>query len=76
MDGVNHADVRHRIQLRNIGDLRIPLYTATQPQLLFAIEPSIHGMGYRVTCTAHHHSVLSRIIMTVVSVSHIVSKYT
>ena len=29
----NHGDVRHQIQLRNIGDLGIPLYTATQSQL-------------------------------------------
>ena len=31
---LNHGDVRHQIQLRNIGDLRIPLYAATQSQLL------------------------------------------
>ena len=28
---------------------------------LFAIEPSIRGMAYQVTCATHHHSVLSRI---------------
>ena len=28
---------------------------------LFAIEPSIRGMAYQVTCAAHHHLVLSRI---------------
>ena len=28
---------------------------------LFAIEPSIRGMAYQVTCAAHHRSVLSRI---------------
>ena len=32
-DFLNHRDVRHQIQHRNIGDLRIPLYTATQSQL-------------------------------------------
>ena len=32
-DFLNHWDVRHQIQLRNTGDLRIPLYTATQSQL-------------------------------------------
>ena len=34
-DFLNHGDVnpRHQIQLRNIGDLRIPLYAATQSQL-------------------------------------------
>ena len=32
-DFLNHGEVRHQIQLRNIGDLRIPLYTATQSQL-------------------------------------------
>ena len=32
-DFLNHGDVRHQIKLRNIGDLRIPLYTATQSQL-------------------------------------------
>ena len=30
---LNHGYVRHQIQLRNINDLRIPLYTATQSQL-------------------------------------------
>ena len=35
-DFLNHVDVnpRHQIQLRNIGDLRIPLYAANQSQLL------------------------------------------
>ena len=33
-DFLNHGDVRHQIQLRNIGDLR-PLYAATQSQLCF-----------------------------------------
>ena len=32
-DFLNNGKVRHQIQLRNIGDLRIPLYTATQSQL-------------------------------------------
>ena len=32
-DFLNHGEVRHQIQLRNIGDLRILLYTATQSQL-------------------------------------------
>ena len=32
-DFLNHGDVRHQIQLWNNGDLRIPLYTATQSQL-------------------------------------------
>ena len=35
-DFLNHGDVRHKIQLRNIGDLRILLfiqYTATHSQL-------------------------------------------
>ena len=31
-DFLNYGEVRHQIQLRNIGDLRIPLYTATQSQ--------------------------------------------
>ena len=30
---VSGEDVSHQIQLRNIGDVRIPLYTATQYQL-------------------------------------------
>ena len=33
-DFLNHWDVRHQIQLRNIGDLSMALYTATQ-SLLF-----------------------------------------
>ena len=39
-DFLNLGEVRHQIQLRNIGDLRIPLYTSTQSQLLVRnIEP-------------------------------------
>ena len=30
---LNHGDVGHQIQLRNCGNLRIPLYAATQSQL-------------------------------------------
>ena len=32
-DFLNHGDVGHQIQLRNSGDLRIPLYAATQSEL-------------------------------------------
>ena len=32
-DFLNNGDVRHQIQLRNIGDLRIPLYATTHSQL-------------------------------------------
>ena len=32
-DFLNHGDVRHQIQLRNIGDLRLPLYATTHSQL-------------------------------------------
>ena len=32
-DFLNRGDVRHQNQLRNIGDLKIPLYAATQSQL-------------------------------------------
>ena len=32
-DFLNHGDVGHQIQLRNFGDLRIPLYAATEAQL-------------------------------------------
>ena len=32
-DFLSHGDVGHQIQLRNGGDLRIPLYAATQSQL-------------------------------------------
>ena len=60
-DFLNHEDVRHQIQLRNGGDLRIPLYGATQSPLFVPIEPSIRGMAFQVTCAADHRSVLSRI---------------
>ena len=44
---LNHGDAGHQIQLRNIGNLRIPLYAATQSQLFVSyIEPSIRGMAY------------------------------
>ena len=32
-DFLNHGDAEHQIQLRNGGDLRVPLYAATQCQL-------------------------------------------
>ena len=32
-DFLNRGDVGHQIQLRNGGDLRIPLYAGTQSQL-------------------------------------------
>ena len=32
-DFLNHGDVWHQIQLRNGGDLKIPLYAASQSQL-------------------------------------------
>ena len=32
-DLLNNGEVRHQIQLRNIDDLRIPLYAAAQSQL-------------------------------------------
>ena len=61
-DFLNHRDVRHQIQLRINGDLRLPLY-ATTPILntLFVTEPSILRMAYQVTYAAYHHSVLLRI---------------
>ena len=44
---------------------------------LLAIEPSIPGMAYQVTCAAHHHSVLSRINYdSLGTYSHIVSECT
>ena len=63
-DFLNHGDVRHQIELKNIIDLRTPLYTTTQSQLFVRyrlIEPSIRGMAYQVTCAIHRRSVLSRI---------------
>ena len=33
MQYCNHGDARHQIQLRNNGDLRIPLYSTTHSQL-------------------------------------------
>ena len=61
-DFLNHGDVGHQIQLRNGGDLRMPLCAAIQSQLFVRyIQPSIRGKAYQVTCAARHHSVLSRI---------------
>ena len=41
-DFLNHGDVLHQILVRNGGDLRIPLYAATQSQLF---------VGYRAINT-------------------------
>ena len=60
-DFLNHGNVGHQIQLRNSGDLRIPLYTATQFLLFVRYRAFIRGMAYQVTWAAHHRSVLSRI---------------
>ena len=59
-DFLNHGDVGHQIQLRNGGDLRIPLQYMQRLNLnsLFAIEPSKRRMAYQVTCAARHQSVL------------------
>ena len=54
-DFLNHGDVRHQIQLRNIGDLIIPLHALMQEHnlnSLFAIETSKRLMVYLVTCAA------------------------
>ena len=64
-DFLNHGDVGHHIQLRNGGDLRLEdtiiCSNSINLNSLFAIEPSIRGMAYQVTCAVHHHSVVSRI---------------
>ena len=60
-DFLNHGDVGHQIQLRNIGDLRYHCIQQHKLNSLFVIEPSIRGTAYQVTCAARHHSVLSRI---------------
>ena len=46
-DFLNHGDVRHQILLRNIGDLRIPLYAATQSLLFFRYRSinTWHGLS-------------------------------
>ena len=49
-DFLNHGDVGHQIQLRNIGDLRIPLYTATQSQLFVRYRAINTWNCYQVTC--------------------------
>ena len=44
-DFLNHGDVKHQIQLRNIGDLRIHLYTATHSQLFVHYRAINTGNG-------------------------------
>ena len=39
-DFLNHGDIRNQIQLRNIGDLRIPLHATTHSQLLVCYRAS------------------------------------
>ena len=59
-DFLNHGDVRHQIEHRNIGDLRIPLYTAILS--IFVRYRAINTWnGLSGDCAAHHHSLLSRI---------------
>ena len=60
-DFLNHGEVRHQIQLRNIGHLRIPLYTETHSEL-FVLDRAINTWkGLSVTCAAHHHTVVLRL---------------
>ena len=58
-DFLNYGDVGHLIQLRNSGDLRIPLYAATQSQLFvrYRAIKTWNGLSGD-NCAARHHSVL------------------
>ena len=57
---LNHGDVRHQIHLKNIGDLRIPLYTVTQSQLFVRYTINV-WYGLSDDFAAHHFSILSSI---------------
>ena len=57
-DFLNRGDVGHQIQLRNIGDLKIPLYAATQSQLFVRYRAINTWNGLSGDLRAHHHSVL------------------
>ena len=59
-DFLNYLDVRHQIQLRNNGDLRIPLYTTTLCSL--PSHQYLKLLTMQVTYAAYHQSVLSRLI--------------
>ena len=60
-DFLKHGEARHQIQLRNIGHLRIPLYTATQSQLFVGYRSINTWNGLSGTCAAHHRFIFSRI---------------
>ena len=62
-DFLNHGDVnpRHQIQLEILVTWGYHYMQQLNLNSLFAIEPSIRGMAYQVTCAAHHHSVFLRI---------------
>ena len=59
-DFLNHGDV-----IKSILEILVTwgYHCIQQHNLnsLFAIEPSIRGMAYQVTCAAHHRSVPSKI---------------
>ena len=75
-DFPNHRDVRHQIQLRNIGDLRTPLYTATQSQLFVRYRAINTWNGLSGYLRSSSPLYFQEQFMTVVSVSNIVSKCT
>ena len=60
-DFLNHGDVGHQIQLRNIGDLRIPLYATTHSQLFVRYYFS----SYKVTSASASIAISHRILLCV-----------
>ena len=61
VDFLNHGDLRHQSNLEMLVTWGYHYMQQHNLNSLFAIEPSIRGMAYQVTCAVHHHSVLSRI---------------
>ena len=79
-DFLNHGDVnpRHQIQLRNIGDLRIPLYAATQSQLVIRYRAinTWNGLSGDLRSSSSLCTFKNKLRQLHVSVSLIISKYT
>ena len=51
IDFLNHGDVRDHIQLRNVGDLRMPLHATTHSQLFVRYRAINTWNGSSSLCT-------------------------
>ena len=76
-DFLNHGDVRHHIQHRNIGDLRIPLYATAHSQLFVRYRAinTLNGLLGDLRSSSSRCTFKIKLRQLIVSVPNIVSLY-